>query len=234
MERDYEITDFVHRYKAATDDMLAEKFFGLERRNANVLRVARKLVQRKYLKRIKLRGHESYLVATRKACSLLGENERTPKPLTEQSLPASLAIAYYCIRNGVQRFRGNEWARLFPLMHKPGLDASRYYGWPEDQVFDEFDQDSEGYYSIRFGVFMVDHGGTANRIKGKLYKFFDKREDLHLFMDLVDEEMVEITILTGLPGQSNIVKRHLGEFSYRGARIQVVEIPELGHLLTMK
>lgn len=238
MDRDYEIIDFVHRYKVATDDMLAEKFFGLERRNANVLRVTRKLVERNYLKRVKLCGSESYLVPTRKACRVLEENERTPKPLTEQSLPASLAIAYYCLRNGVQRFRGSEYARFFPLMHKPGLDGSRYYGRVQDYAFEEYDQDAtdyiDHYFDIRLGVFMVDHGGTAHRIKSKVHKFFKKREDLEVFMDLVYEDQVEITVLTGLEGQQRIVERNIRDFDCHGVKIQSALIPELGDLLTMK
>jgi hypothetical protein len=115
MDRDWGILDFVHRYKVATDDLLAQKFFGLEKRNTNVLRVTRKLVERNYLKRFAFGGHETYLMPTRKGCRAIDQPDRTPKPLTEQALPAALAMAYYCVRHGVQRFRASEWKRLYPF-----------------------------------------------------------------------------------------------------------------------
>jgi len=83
MNRDRDILEFVHRYKVATDDLLAQKFFGLERRNRNVLRVSRKLVERNLLKRMALGGRDTYLVLTRRGCKSIGVLDRSPRPMTE-------------------------------------------------------------------------------------------------------------------------------------------------------
>jgi hypothetical protein len=233
-DRDRNILEFVHRYKVANDDLLARKFFGLERRNTNLLRVTRKLIERNFLKRFTFGGRETYLMPTRKGCHAIGQLDRTPKPMTEQSLPAALAMAYYCVRHGVQRFRASEWKRNYPHMHRQGLDASRFYARVEDHVFEDHDPNDEDDYWFKLGVFMVDSGGAAHRIKSKISKFLKERENLELFMDLVDDGLVQITILTGLDGQQRIVNRHLGGDTFCGARVKTALIPELGELLTMK
>lgn len=114
------------------------------------------------------------------------------------------------------------------------LDASRYYGWIEDYAFENNDPDDDLNYFFRLSVFMVDRGGVAHRIKGKVIKFIKKREDLELFMDLVDDDLVRITILTGLEGQQRIVNRYLGGDTFRGVKVETALIPELGELLTVK
>ena len=132
-DRDRAILRFVNRYKVTTDDMLAQKFFGLESRNANVLRVTRKLVERNLLRRMALGGRDTYLVLTRRGCKAIGVLDRTPQPMTEQSLPSALAIAYYCVRHGVERWTTAEFIEVYPELHRPGLNSSRYYVFEDDK-----------------------------------------------------------------------------------------------------
>ena len=220
--RDREILLFVHRFKVATDDLLAQRFFDLDRRNTNVLRVTRKLVNRNLLKRMVLGGRDTYLVLTRRGCKNIGVLDRTPKPMTEQSLPAALAIAHYCVRNDdVERLTSAKFAETYPELHRPGLNSSNYYLTKR-----------EGRFVL--GLFLVDRGGTTHRIKRKIRKFVAQREDLPHFMSLISGDRVEITVLTGLEGQQRIVERHLGGETHLGIRVRVAMVPELGEMLTMK
>ena len=223
MDRDRAILRFVNRYKVATDDMLAQKFFGLESRNTNVLRVSRKLVQRNLLRRVALGGRDTYVVLTRRGCKAIGILDRTPRPMTEQSLPSALAMAYYCVRHGVNRLTTAEFIEFYPELHRPGLNSSRYY---------VFEDDKDGRRVL--GMFLIDRGGTAHRIKSKVRKFVEQRKDLKCFMSLIQCRRVQITVLTGLEGQERIVRRYLGGDWYFGVRVRTALVPELGELLTMK
>ena len=109
-----DILEFVHRYKVTTDDMLAQRFFDLERRNANVVRVTRKLAGRNLLRRMGFGSRDTYLVITRRGCRAIGVLDRTPRPMTEQSLPSALAIAYYCVRHRVNRWTSAEFIEVYP------------------------------------------------------------------------------------------------------------------------
>ena len=223
MDRDRDILYFVYRYKVAIDDMLAQKVFDLERRNTNVLRVTRKLAGRNLLRRMGFGSRDTYLVITRRGCRAIGVLDRTPRPMTEQSLPSALAIAYYCVRHRENQLTSAEFIEVYPELHRPGLNSSQYY---------VFDDDDDGRRML--GMFLIDRGGTAHRIKSKVRKFVKQREGLKCFISLIKSQRVQITVLTGLEGQQRIVRRYLGGDSHWGVRVRTALVPELGELLTLK
>ena len=74
----------------------------------NVGRVVRKLLRRKLLRKVECKRGMYYVVLTRGGCRAIGSPDRTPRPLTEQSLPSVLAIATYCVDRGVARLKDRE------------------------------------------------------------------------------------------------------------------------------
>ena len=56
----------------------------------------------------------------------LGHEPRTPRPLTEQTLPVVLAVASYCVAKGLRRLTSNEFKDLYPELWRPGMRSSNY------------------------------------------------------------------------------------------------------------
>ncbi len=85
-KRDRRMLQFVNRYCLATNELFAEVFFTGPHQRTNVGRVVRKLVRRKLLRNVECGHGMSYVVLTRRGCRAIGAADRTPRPLTEQSL----------------------------------------------------------------------------------------------------------------------------------------------------
>ena len=93
--RDMEILNFVYRYRIGTVEMLAEQVFSDKDNWENICRVLRRLERRGLLRRESWDRGFSYYILTPRGCRVLGISPQTPRPLTEQSLPVVLAIAYF-------------------------------------------------------------------------------------------------------------------------------------------
>jgi hypothetical protein len=83
-------------------------------------------------------------------------------------------------------------------------------------------------------MFLVDRGGTARRIKGKIRRLITQRASLPAFSSLIEAHRFRVTVLTGLAAQQQNIRRQLGRQSFRNVEIDVVLVPELGELLTMR
>ena len=108
-KRDREILDFVNRYRIGTEELLAEQVFSKQESLKNVSRVLRRLEHRQLLARESWDKGLSYFTLTPRGCRTLGLSPRTPRPLTEQSLPVVLAVAFYCVRHREERLTSQEF-----------------------------------------------------------------------------------------------------------------------------
>lgn len=219
--RDRQLLRFVARYRAATEAMLRRALFTPASRRTNVHRVVRRLVRQGLLQQVKLGPGRGYVVLTPRGCRAIDVSDRAPRPLTEQSLPVALAIAWFCIRTGVARFTDQEFRQRYPELWKAGLRSSAYYLTETPQ-------------GLKLGIFLVDRGGTPRRLKGKIRRLITQRAALPAFAALIEAKRFHVTVLTGLPAQQQHLRRHLKRRFFRRVEIDVALIPELGELLTLR
>ena len=219
--RDRQLLQFVARYRAATETILRRALFGDASKRANVHRVVRRLVRQGLLQQVSLAPGQKYLVLTRRGCRVLKVSERAPRPLTEQSLPAVLAIASFCVRTGVTRFTDREFRLRYPELWKSGLRSSAYYLTHTPQ-------------GLKLGMFLVDRGGTPRRLKGKIRRLITQRASLPRFAAIIAAKRFHVTVLTGLPAQQQHLRRHLKRRFFRRVEIEVALISDLGELLTLR
>jgi hypothetical protein len=219
--RDRQLLQFVARYRAATEALIRRALFSDASRRANVQRVVRRLVRQGLLHQVSLAPGQKYLVLTRRGCRVLNVSDRAPRPLTEQSLPAVLAIAWFCVRAGVTRFTDYEFRQRYPELWKTGLRSSAYY----------LTQTPQG---LKLGMFLVDRGGTPRRLKGKIRRLITQRASLPAFAALIAAKRFHVTVLTGLPAQQQHLRRHLKRRFFRRVEVEAALIPELGELLTLR
>lgn len=220
-KRDRRLLDFVDRYRLATEELFGRVFFPGPNPEATVARVVRKLVRRGFLRKVEYAAGQAYFVLTRRGCRAIGAADRTPRPLTEQSLPVVLAIAACCVRTSLVRFTDREFRQRYPELWRPGLRSSSYFLIETPQ-------------GLKLGMFLVDRGGTARRIKGKIRRLITQRTSLPAFVSLIEARRFRVTVLTGLPAQQQNIRRQLRRQSFRNVEIEVVLVPELGELLTMR
>src|ERR1700722_8749830 len=102
--RDRDILKFIHRHRVGTDDILRHAFFPDCEQNRPVRKVMRRLVERKFLREFSPAAGAFYYVLAPRGARALGEKPREPRPLTEQSLPGTLAVAAYCATSKKKRF----------------------------------------------------------------------------------------------------------------------------------
>lgn len=150
---------------------------------------------------------------------MVGAPDRKPRPLTEQSFPVALAIASHCVQEGLRRLTDREFRQRFPELWRPGLRSSIYCLHGEGE-------------GLRLGMFIVDRGGTARRIKGKLRRLLRQRETLPAFAGLIKSGRLRVTVLTGLPAQADNVRRQLGRGLYHHVVVEVAVVPDLGEWMT--
>lgn len=220
-DRDRRMLQFVVRYRIGTVSLFANTFFEGLHRVTNAGRVTRKLVRRGLLTQVHYSGDISYFVLTRRGSKMIGAPDRRPRPLTEHSLPAVLGIAAYCVRTGIDRMTDKEFRERYPELWRPGLRSSAYFlvDTPE---------------GMKLGMFLIDRGGTARRLKSKIRRFVDQRRSLPAFASLMKSGRFRVTVLTGLPAQHRNILRRISQLRIRGAEVEAALVPELGELLTAR
>ena len=219
--RDRNLLKFVARYRAATEAILRRALFGESAKRANVHRVVRRLVRQGLLQQVAIAPGQKYVVLAKRGYRVLNMSARRPRPLTEQSLPSVLAIAWFCVRTGVTRFTDLEFRQRYPELWKAGLRSSAYY----------LAQTPQG---LKLGMFLVDRGGTPRRLKGKIRRLITQRASLPAFAALIAAKRFQITVLTGLPAQQRHLRRQLKRRFFKCVEVEIALILELGELLTLK
>jgi hypothetical protein len=136
-------------------------------------------------------------------------------------LPPALAIAAYCVREGVARLTDREFRELYPELWRPGLRSSSYY------LIDTPD-------GLKLGMFLIDRGGTPRRIKGKIRRVITQRISLPAFVSLMEARRFRLTLLTGLVSQQDNFRRQLGRLPFPEVEVEVALVPELGELLSAR
>lgn len=219
--RDMEILEFVCRYRIGTVEMLAEQVFSDKDSWENIRRVLRRLERRGLLRRESWDRGFSYYVLTPRGCRVLGISPRTPRPLTEQSLPVVLAIAYYCVRHGEERLTAKEFAELYPSFWQPGMRSSSY------ALVDTPD-------GLKLELLVVDRGGAARRIRSRVRRAIKQRCVLPDFETLMEIERFRLNVLTGTTEQRDKIDRQLDKESFAPVEVVSTIVPELAEILLLR
>ena len=218
--RDLEILEFITRYRVGTNTLLRDHCFDAQTGLRNVDRVLRRLENRKLIRRTTLDENQSYYTMTRRGLALNNDNPRTPKLPTEQTLPVYLAIASYCVANGIKRLTKQKFAESYPELTRPGKRNGNYTLVRADG-------------RITLELLVVDRGGAAHRIRSRVRRLINQRKDLPHFVTLMRAGKFRITVLTATPEQRWTILRRIGD-SFLPIEVTAVVIPELADLLMLR
>lgn len=220
-ERDHDILEFVVRYRIGTSELLRKACFEPHTTTENVTRVLQRLQRRELVHRVVAPNGFSYCTATRRTLELLGAEPRTPRPLTEQTLPVLLAVATYCVAKGIRRLTSHEFSDLYPELWRPGMRSSSY-------VLVEIDE------KLRLELLIVDRGGAAHRINSRVRRVIAQRRGLPKFQALMKTGRFRIAVLTGTPEQAEKINRRVHRRPFGPIEVTTFVIPELAELLMRK
>jgi hypothetical protein len=217
-ERDHQLLEFVGRYRIGTIALLGKACFEPNATAENVARVLQRLEQRMLIHRVVTVGGFSYCTPTRRTLELLGGEPRTPRPLTEQTLPVVLAVATYCVATGICRLTSHEFSEFYPELWRPGMRSSSY------ALVDIENK-------LRLEMLIVDRGGAAHRINSRVRRVIAQRKGLPKFHALMKAGRFRITVLTGTREQSEKIHRRVSRQPFGPIEVKTFVIPELADLL---
>lgn len=217
--RDREILKNVHRHRLGTDDILRRHFFPAVQGIRPARKVAKRLVERRFLREYALAPNDFYYILAPRGARAIGVRPSEPRPFTEQSLPSALAIAHFCSARGVKRFTAEEFVRKYPYLCRPGLRSSGYF----------IEETEKG---LCIGFFIIDRGATPRVMLTKIRKVISKRYKLRDFAKLMQDRRFVLVVLTGYHEKKQkleqaVLRKHRGP-----VQVRVEVVPELGFLLT--
>lgn len=219
--RDRSLIEFLVRYRVGTTALVRGHCFRAETTTENVNRVVQRLERRGLVRRVVAKNGFSYFTATRRALALVGEPSRSPRPLTEQTLPVLLAIASYCSTQGVRRLASREFQDLYPELWRPGMRSSNY-------ALIEVDG------KLRLELLLVDRGGAAHRAGARVRRVIAQRKKIDKFAALMNAGRFRITILAGTPEQAGKLLRRIMRRPLGGIAVSTYVVAELADLLLLR
>ena len=220
-ERDRAMVGFVARYRIGTESIFHQLYFDPQDTLENVSRVVRRLEKRGLLRKVLCGTEFTYVVMTKRGLRLLGLPPRTPRPLTEQSLPVVLSIASYCAREGIRRLTNQEFFQLYPELWRPGLKSSNYALVNSDD-------------GVKLAMMIVDRGGAARRIRERVRRVIAQRGRLPAFVSLMSEKRFRVVVLTGFPEQQRKIDERIAKCKFAPVEVVSDLVPDLGDILTMR
>ena len=220
-DRDLQILEFVNRYRVGTVKLLAHDVFGTTDNLKNVRRVLRRLERRGLVEKESWDNGLFYFVLTPQGCRVLELSPRTSRPLTEQSLPAVLAVAFHCVRRGEERMTCQEFMKLYPELWKPGLRSSSYVL-------------AETQDGLKLELLLVDRGGAARRIRSRVRRAITQRNGLSEFASLMEVGRFRINFLTGTNEQRCKIVRQIEKESFKPVEVCATVVPELAEILLLR
>ena len=219
--RDRSILEFVGRYRAATPDLLQRSCFRRRDSDANVRRVLARLVKHRLLAEHGVGTSAKYYTPTRRGLSETSFPSRTPRKLTEQTLPELLAVAEYCTAKKFRKFTPTEFALLFAELWWSGSRSSVYI--PRRVAG-----------KLHLQLLLIDRGGADRRITSRVRRVIAQRSRLPKFRVFIRSGRFEIVVLTGLVNQQTRIDRQLHRNSFGAVSVSTALMPSLGNSLTLE
>ena len=178
----------------------------------------RRLVERKFLREYSPAAGAFYYILAPRGARALGEKPREPRPLSEQSLPGTLAIAAYCAVAKIKRFSAHEFAAKYPFFCRKGMKASGYF----------IEETTRG---LLIGFFITDRATKRRKMLSKIRKVIRVRYRTTEFAKLMQAGRFVILILTGHDAKKRELERAISRRHKGPVQVRVEVVPELGTLL---
>ena len=220
-KRDRKVLEFVIRYRVGTVDLLRRPCFGEDASLENVCRVLQRLTKHKLLLRVSSKSGFTYYTPTRHTFAVFGQEPRTPRPLTEQTLPVVMAVAFYCVAKDLRRLTSTEFQELYPELWRPGMRSSNY-------LLMEIDG------KLRLELLLVDRGGAPHRMRSRVRRMIAQRKSLPAFQSLINSGRFRITVLTGTREQQQKIRNRIRQESFGPVTVSTFVVTELGDYLTLR
>jgi hypothetical protein len=132
-----------------------------------------------------------------------------------------LAVASYCVHQNLRRLRNAEFRELYPELWRRGLGASSYVlvDVPE---------------GLKLAMLVVDRGGGARRIRGRIRRIISQRSGLPHFVALMNAGRFRVVVLTGFPEQQAKIDRQVERESFGPVEVVSALVPDLAEILTLR
>ncbi|MCA9191075.1 MAG: hypothetical protein KDB03_04920 [Planctomycetales bacterium] len=196
-DRDYDILEFVSRYRMVTREILHRIFFDDSELNA-VTKVTSRLTEAAFLSRHPFVNTASYFTLGIAGCKLFGLPARCAKELGAQALVTQFGIVDYCTAPGATRARltvGELHAHHNSLLQK-NLDPANYVN------------DATGEVS-KLQFVRVDGGGPADHVVRKIKLDMALRETNTICKELNQLSRFEIACVTYSESKLDQIKKRL-------------------------
>ncbi|MBX3412769.1 MAG: hypothetical protein KF708_08780 [Pirellulales bacterium] len=210
-DRDLAILEHVARYRLSTDDVLTELFFPDAKTMSAVQSVTARLTRQRWLSKSQpLPRRNVYTLGP-------GYTRLNPKarirPFTEQSLPAAMAILYYCVRNGHKRLTMEELRSIDPGICEPGTRSSSLIVLSHAG-------------GLGVSLLLVDRASPTRRVLWKVKRTVRQRVTRSFYLELIRAKRFSVTILVPVPDRA-VALQQMFRQDYRGSTpIFVCHVPE--------
>lgn len=217
-EREQAIIDHVARYRLSTDEVLHELFFAGAQSVKTVQKAAARLVAAGWLDKFQAVGRRNIYV--------LGSNFESLRPrrgssasFSEQTLPETLAILYFCVRHRHRRLTVPEIRSVDSRLCETGLRNAAYYVAKREKT-------------LGLSLLFVDRDSPVRRITWKIRRLVGQRNKRDGFRQWILDRRFSVTILTAFAEKQQQLVQAFPPTAQALVPIQVVLVPEFAPYLS--
>lgn len=211
------LIDHVARYRASTDDVVRELFFAEAKSMTTVQRAVAKVIARGWLDKFQAAGRRNIYVLGRNFERSRAQ-QGTTSSFSEQSLPATLAILYFCVRHRHRRLTVPELREVDSRLCATGLRNSAYYV-------------ERTQTKLGLSLMLVDSGRPVRRLTWKVKRLVGQRAKRDGYRAWMLDRRFSITILTAFPAKQAQVAAAFAKTDRRLVPVRVALVPEIAPYL---
>lgn len=211
------LIDHVARYRASTDDAVWELFFAEAKSLTTVQRAVAQVIAGGWL--------DKFQAVDRRNIYVLGPNfersraqQGTTSSFSEQSLPAALAILYFCVRQRHRRLTVPELRAVDPRLCATGLRNSAYYV-------------EKTPLKLGLSLMLVDRASPVRRLIWKVKRLVGQRANHDGYRAWMLDRRFSITILTAFPEKQVQLVAAFAKTDRQLVPVRVALVPEFAPYL---
>jgi len=211
------LIDHVARYRASTDDVLHELFFPDAKSLTTVQRSVTPMIAEGWLDKFHAIGRRNLYVLGRNFERSRAQ-QGTTSGFSEQSLPAVLAILYFCVRNRHRRLTVPELRSVDPRLCPRGLQNSAYFVERRPN-------------KLGLSLMLADRGSPVRRLTWKVNRLIRQRANHEGYRAWMLDQRFSITILTAFPEKQAQLVAAFAKTNRRLVPVHVALVPEFSPYL---
>jgi len=211
------LIDHVARYRASTDDAVRELFFTEAKSMTTVQRAVAPVIAGGWIDKFQAVGRRNIYVLGRNFERSRAQQGTTSR-FSEQSLPATLAILYFCVRQRHRRLTVPELRAVDSRLCPCGLKNSAYYVEQRQQKFG-------------LSLMLVDSGSPVRRLTWKVKRLIGQRAKHDAYRSWMLDRRFSITILTAFPTKQEQLVSAFAKTDRRLVPVRVALVPEFAPYL---